>query len=61
MAKTFEVEMKRFPAHVEDIDTTAAAIETWLDALSIGNTDTVYEITVNYKSGFWIVTAIFEE
>lgn len=61
MTKTFEVEMERFPAHVEDIDTTAAAIETWLDGLDIGNTDTVYEITVNLKSGFWVVTVVFEE
>jgi len=60
MAKTFEVEMKQFPDNVA-LATTAAAIETWLDGLTIGNTDTVYQILIEHKSGFWVVAIIFEE
>lgn len=51
----FDVELSKFPDNVTEA-TTAAAIETWLDALSI---TTVHALTVTHKHGFYEVIVIY--
>ena len=51
----FEVEMNQFPDNVA-LATTAAAIETWLDSLTV---TTVHEISIEHKHGFWVVVIIY--
>jgi len=55
MAVDFDVEMSKFPDNVDEA-TTAAAIETWLDNLSI---TTVHSLTVAHHQGFWKIIAIY--
>ena len=56
MAVDFDVEMNSFPDNVANA-TTAAAIETWLDGLSI---TTVHEISIEHHAGFWKVIVVYE-
>lgn len=51
----FDVEMKEFPDNVA-VATTAAAIETWLDGLSI---TTVHALSINHVKGFYVVIVIY--
>jgi len=55
MAVDFDVEMSVFPDNVTEA-TTAAAIETWLDSLSI---TTVYALTVTHHTGFWKIIVVY--
>ena len=59
MAIGVEVEMNQFPDNVSNA-TTAAAIESWLDTLAIDDAKTVYEISMEHKSGFWVVIIVYE-
>lgn len=55
MTIDFNVEMKQFPDNVADA-TTAAAIETWLDGLSI---TTVYELSIEHVKGFYVAIVAY--
>lgn len=56
MAIDFDVEMGMFRYDEEDLDTTAAAIETWLDALSI---TTVHSLNIEYVHGFLVCIVVY--
>ena len=56
MALNFDVEMNQFPDNVA-VATTAAAIETWLDSLSI---TTVHGLYIEHKSGFYQCIVVYE-
>jgi len=58
MGYAFDVEMQKFPDNVSEA-TTAAAIETWLDALDIAGSKSIYSITKAHLRGFWVVTVIY--
>ena len=60
MGYTFDVEMNSFPDNVDD-DTTAAAIETWIDSLDIPSSRTIYEISREHHCGFWKIIIIYGE
>lgn len=55
MAIDFEVEMNSFPDNDADAD-IAAAIETWLDALSI---TTVHSLSIIHSKGFVRVVVVY--
>ena len=57
MAKDFEVAKTQIPDNASDI---ADDIETFLDGLSIGTDNTVYEITIEHYQGFWHVIVVYE-
>lgn len=57
MATTFSVVGNEFPDNIA-MTTTATAIKTWLDGLSITIT-TVYGITIEHHAGFWKVIVIY--
>jgi len=57
MATTFSVVANQFPDNVS-MSTTATAIKTWLDALSITVT-TCYGISIEHHAGFWKVIVIY--
>jgi len=59
MAKDFEVAKTSIPDNQSDAE-VAAAIETFLDDLSIGSDHTVYELSVEHVHGFWHVVVIYE-
>jgi len=59
MARNFEVSKTQVADNLTDAN-VAAAIETWLDGLSIGSSHTVYEITVEHYAGFWHCICIYE-
>lgn len=53
---TFTVAMNKFPDNVTEA-TTAAAIKTWLDSLTV---DSVYEISIEHYAGFWVAICIYK-
>lgn len=55
MAVDFDVEMNKFPDNVVEA-TTAAAIETWLDDLSI---TTLYELYIEHIKGFYVAIVAY--
>jgi hypothetical protein len=55
MAIDFDVEMNKFPDNVAEA-TTAAAIETWLDGLSI---TTLHSLYVEHIKGFYRCIVIY--
>jgi len=57
MATTFSVVANEFPDNVS-MSTTATAIKTWLDGLSITIT-TNYGIEIIHHAGFWKVIVIY--
>jgi len=57
MATTFSVVANEFPDNVS-MSTTATAIKTWLDGLSITIT-TSYGVCIEHLNGFWKVIVIY--
>lgn len=57
MAKTFSVSKISVADNSSDV---AGAIKTSLDALGIGNDNTVYSITVTHLRGFFEVITVYE-
>ena len=55
MSINFDVELTKFPDNKE-YSVTAAAIETFLDDLSI---TTLHALTVTHKNGFYEVIVIY--
>jgi len=51
----FDVEMNRFPDNVT-MATTAAAIETWLDGLSI---TTLHNLYIEHIPGFYVAIVVY--
>jgi len=51
----FDVEMEQFPDSATQA-TTAAAIETWLDALSI---TTVHKLYIEHIHGFYVCIVVY--
>ena len=56
MAIDFDCEMKKFPDNVDE-DTTSAAIEEWLDGLSI---TTVHKLSIEHVQGFYVAIVVYE-
>jgi hypothetical protein len=55
MAIDFECEMNKFPDNVSEA-TTAAALESWLDGLSI---TTLYSLYIEHIHGFYIAIVTY--
>jgi len=59
MARDFKVSKTSVADNLSDT-ALATAIETWLDALSIGTSHTVYEISIEHYQGFWHCICVYE-
>jgi len=56
VAIDFDCEMKKFKDNVS-VDTTSAAIEAWLDGLSIA---TVHNLYIEHIQGFYVAIVVYE-